>query len=152
MITCPVKYERKLLIHSQTSMAPPLKFGDGSIISSHPLYCVWLLIHVKIKVNSLVFNHWIWINVADKISRDIVTIVKMWPRSINLSFLRFYWMRAENEFRILRSSNLPPRVYSLLFPSIYLGNSVPNEKWIGLTQATLIKLARSSVETVECKE
>ena len=34
-ITCTVKRWIQLLIHSQTSTMPPLKFGDGWIISSH---------------------------------------------------------------------------------------------------------------------
>ena len=35
VITCPIKCGMKLLIHSQTSMVQPLKFGNGYVISSH---------------------------------------------------------------------------------------------------------------------
>ena len=41
----------ELLIHSQTSTAEPLKFGNGYVISSHTLQGLWLIIHVGIKVN-----------------------------------------------------------------------------------------------------
>ena len=39
----PVKCEMKLLFHSQTSTAPSLKFGKGSVISSYPQNdCIYL--------------------------------------------------------------------------------------------------------------
>ena len=41
----------KLLIHPQTSLVQPLKFGNRQIISSHTLLNMWLLIHIGIKVN-----------------------------------------------------------------------------------------------------
>ena len=42
----------KLLIHSQTSMVQPLKFGNGFIISFHTLLSMWLFVHVGIELNS----------------------------------------------------------------------------------------------------
>ena len=41
----------KLLIHSETSTVQPLKFGNGSVISSNTLPGIWLLIHAGIKDN-----------------------------------------------------------------------------------------------------
>ena len=38
------------LIHSQTPIAPRMKFANGKVISSHPLPSVWLLIHDGIHV------------------------------------------------------------------------------------------------------
>ena len=38
VITCPIKCGVKLLIHSQTSTAAPLKFGNGYVISFHILW------------------------------------------------------------------------------------------------------------------
>ena len=35
----------KLLIHSQTSTAAPLKFGNGYVIASQNLLEMWVLIH-----------------------------------------------------------------------------------------------------------
>ena len=40
-----------LLIHSQTSTAVLLKFGDGYVILPHALLGMWLLIHAEIEVN-----------------------------------------------------------------------------------------------------
>ena len=51
VITSIIKCGIKLLIHSQTSTVQPLKFGNGKVISSHTLLCMWLLIHAGIKVN-----------------------------------------------------------------------------------------------------
>ena len=44
----------KLLIHSQTSMAQPLKFGNGKVISSHTFLGMWLLIHLGIELNQFI--------------------------------------------------------------------------------------------------
>ena len=41
----------KLLIHFQISTVQPLKFGNGSVISSRTLLVIWLLIPAGIKVN-----------------------------------------------------------------------------------------------------
>ena len=41
----------KLHVHSHTTMAAPLKFGNGQVISSHTLLGMWLFIHLEIKVN-----------------------------------------------------------------------------------------------------
>ena len=41
------RYGMKLLIHSQTSMVQPLRFGNGYVISSHMLLGMWLLIHIS---------------------------------------------------------------------------------------------------------
>ena len=41
----------KLLIHSQTSLVQPLKFGKGLSISSHTLLDIQLIIHAGINVN-----------------------------------------------------------------------------------------------------
>ena len=46
-----IKWEIKLLIHSQTSTVQPLKFGNGYVIPSNTLMGMWLLIHADIKVN-----------------------------------------------------------------------------------------------------
>ena len=35
-------------------MVAPLKFGNGYVISSHPLLGMWLFIHAGIKVNPFV--------------------------------------------------------------------------------------------------
>ena len=40
----------KLLIHSQTSMVVPLKFGNEQVISVHTLLGMWLIIHAVIRV------------------------------------------------------------------------------------------------------
>ena len=40
----------KLLIHSQTSTVPPLKFGNEYVISYHILLGMWLLVNAVIKV------------------------------------------------------------------------------------------------------
>ena len=40
----------KLLIYSQASTVQPLKFGNGSVISSHRLLGMWLFIHVSKRV------------------------------------------------------------------------------------------------------
>ena len=39
----------KLLIHSQTSTVPPMKFGNVWVIPSHASQGLWLLIHAEIK-------------------------------------------------------------------------------------------------------
>ena len=44
------KRRMRLLVHSQTSLAQPLKFGNGWVTSSHTLLDMWLLIHAGIKV------------------------------------------------------------------------------------------------------
>ena len=41
----------KLFIQTQTSALQPLKFGNGSVISSHTLLGMRLLIHAGVKVN-----------------------------------------------------------------------------------------------------
>ena len=41
----------QLLIHTQTSVVQPLKFGNGCVISSHNLLGMWLLMHVGIKID-----------------------------------------------------------------------------------------------------
>ena len=46
VITGIMKYDMTLLIHSQTSV----KFGNGSVISSHTLLGMWLLIHAGLKI------------------------------------------------------------------------------------------------------
>ena len=43
----------KLLIHSKTSTATPLKFGKGWVISSYNLLDRWLHIHARIKANQV---------------------------------------------------------------------------------------------------
>ena len=42
----------KLLTHFQISTVQPLEFGNGFVISSHTLLCLWLLIHAGIKCDS----------------------------------------------------------------------------------------------------
>ena len=51
-ITSIMKCGMKFLIHSQTSMAEPLKFGNGLMISSHSFLGLRLLIHYGIKINA----------------------------------------------------------------------------------------------------
>ena len=41
----------EILVHSQTSAVPLLKFGHGKVILSHTLLGMWLVIHAEIKVN-----------------------------------------------------------------------------------------------------
>ena len=48
-IIFPIKCDLKLLIHSQTSMAVRLKFGNGWLISSH-IKLMWLFIHTAIRL------------------------------------------------------------------------------------------------------
>ena len=45
------KFRVILFIHSQTSIAAPLKFGNGKVISSHTLRGLWLFMHAVIKMN-----------------------------------------------------------------------------------------------------
>ena len=45
LITSIIMCGMKLLIHSQTSTVPPLRFGNGYVISSGTLQAIWLLIH-----------------------------------------------------------------------------------------------------------
>ena len=47
----------KLLIHYQTSLVKPLKFGNGYVILSHTLLNMWLLIHPGIKLGFGIKNH-----------------------------------------------------------------------------------------------
>ena len=54
----------QLLIHSQTSAAEPLKFGNGYLISAHTLLSMWLLIHAGIKVILFVVKRGPWWKVA----------------------------------------------------------------------------------------
>ena len=49
MITSIIKCGMKLLIHSQNSTVQQLKFGNGSVISSHTLLSMWLSIRAGIK-------------------------------------------------------------------------------------------------------
>ena len=60
VITCPVKCERKLLIHSQTLTVAPMMFGNGQVISSHTLWYTFLLIHAEIKVNPCLQKGPLW--------------------------------------------------------------------------------------------
>ena len=41
----------KILIHCQTSAVKLLMFGKEKVVSAHTLLDVWLLIHVRVKVN-----------------------------------------------------------------------------------------------------
>ena len=51
IITFIIRWEKKLLIHSQTSTVQPLKFGNIQVISSHTLRDMWLLIQAGDKKN-----------------------------------------------------------------------------------------------------
>ena len=46
-----VRWNYYLYIQPQTSTMQPLKYENGLVISSHTLLLMWLLIHVRIKVN-----------------------------------------------------------------------------------------------------
>ena len=49
----------ELLIHSQTSTAAPLKFGNGYVVSPHfyPLLGMWLFIHAGPQVIEITQLH-----------------------------------------------------------------------------------------------
>ena len=46
-----LKCGMKSFTHSQTSTVALLKFGNGYIVSSHTLLCMWLLLHAGIEVS-----------------------------------------------------------------------------------------------------
>ena len=58
----------KVLIHSPTSTAIPLKFANGSAISFHILIGMWLFIHAAIKVWKIIIVVRSWIPV-DSVGR-----------------------------------------------------------------------------------
>ena len=90
----------KLLTHSQTSTAAPLKFGNGLIISSHNLMGVWLLIHAMMNVN-LHESKW---NLHESEMRRfvlVVTFISVW-----LTFQKVSLIKNQSHIKVFHHSFL----------------------------------------------
>ena len=58
IITFTNKCGMRILIHSKTSISPPLKFRSGLVVPSHTFQCMWLLIHIKNRASDVKRLSW----------------------------------------------------------------------------------------------
>ena len=61
----------EIFIPSQTSMAQPLKFGNGWVILSYISMSLWLLIHAENKISEIMFKP---ISICIEFAQNILTL------------------------------------------------------------------------------